>query len=430
MGKIGLIIGREYTSRVKKKSFILMTLLGPLLMGGFLSAAIYFGMQDDTMNKVLVADPGGLFKDGFKDSEKIKFKVEARDIPFEELKQKRYEDYNLLLQIPEQPLQIKNALLFYRDQPSSRVENYITNQLNGAIELLKVENAKIDKKIYNYIKSTYVQVSLVDIDKTSEKKSPYLSTLGFFFAIFIYMFIFLYGAQVMRGVIEEKTSRVVEVIVSSVTPFQLMMGKIIGIALVGLTQFIAWIGLMFGIFFIMQSYIFGDIYDPAMQAASNIPGTVDMAANSDLFNLLFQINYPVVISVFIFYFLGGYLLYASLFAAVGSAVDSEADTQQFMLPISVPLVFAYIISAMGIENPEGSAQVWCSFIPFTSPVCMMVRVVTGDVQIWQVIVSMLILVITFIFTTWFAGKIYRTGILMYGKKASYKELWKWMRYKG
>ena len=161
------------------------------------------------------------------------------------------------------------------------------------------------------------------------------------------------------------------------------------------------------------------------------PGGPTNIGDNDLFSLLFeQINYPAVISIFIFYFLAGYLLYASLFAAVGSAVDSETDTQQFMLPISVPLIFAYIISVMGIENPEGPAQVWSSFIPFTSPVSMMVRVVSGTVPFWQVAVSMALLVITFIFTTWVASKIYRTGILMYGKKATYKEMWKWMRYKG
>lgn len=429
MGKIRLIIAREYLTRVKKKSFIIMTLLGPLLMGGFLTGAILIGMQDDSVNNVLVSDPGGLFNGRMKSSEKIKFIFEKREIPFEEFRKEQYKNYNLLLQIPIDPLKSKNAVMFYREKPSSRTENYITLQLNGVIEQLKVEDANIDKEIYNLIKSTFVQINLVDIEETDKAVNPLLPTLGFFFALFIYLFIFLYGAQVMRGVIEEKTSRVVEVIVSSVKPFQLMTGKIIGIALVGLTQFIMWSGMMFIIFQLMQHYVFADAYANDNPAAG-LTG-VAMADQNSLFDLLFhQVNYPVILTIFLFYFLGGYLLYASLFAAVGSAVDSETDTQQFMLPISIPLVFAYIIAASGIENPESPAMVWSSMIPFTSPVAMMVRVVTGTVPVWQVVVSIVLLIGTFIFTTWIAAKIYRTGILMYGKKATYKELWKWMWYKG
>jgi ABC-2 type transport system permease protein len=407
-----------------------MTILGPVLIGGFLSAAIWLGMKDDMVNHVLVSDVGGLFKDKFEKSEKIDFKYEHREVPVTEFRKKEWDDYNLLLLIPSDPLKTRNVVLYYKNKPSSRVESYIANQVNRSIEKLKVEDAKIDMNIYELIKDTNIQLNMVDVEKIDETKSPLLSVLGFFLAIFIYLFIFLYGAQVMRGVIEEKTSRVVEVIVSSVKPFQLMMGKIIGIALVGLTQFLVWIGLMFIIFFVIQNVMFADQYDPAIQAAQGVAPMAHMANNSELFTLLFhQINYPVVIGCFIFYFLGGYLLYASLFAAVGAVVDSEADSQQFMLPISVPLVFAYIISAMGIDNPEGSAQVWSSFVPFTSPVSMMVRVATGTVPFWQVAVSMTLLVGTFFFTVWLGAKLYRTGILMYGKKPTYRELWKWLRYK-
>lgn len=430
MSKIGLIIGREYITRVRKKSFIVMTILGPVLIGGFLTAAIWLGMKDDMVNHVMVSDTGGLFKDAFEKTDKIDFTYEKGEIPVIEFRKKEYDKYNLLLLIPSDPLKSQNVVLYYKSKPSSRVESYIANQMNRAIEKLKVEDAKIDMNIYELIKDTNVQLSMVDVEKIDETKSPLLSLLGFFLAIFIYLFIFLYGAQVMRGVIEEKTSRVVEVIISSVKPFQLMMGKIVGIALVGLTQFLIWIGLMFIIFMVMQNFMFADQYDAAVQAADGVAPVANMANNSALFTLLFhQINYPVVIGCFIFYFLGGYLLYASLFAAVGSVVDSEADSQQFMMPISIPLIFAYIISAMGIENPEGSAQVWSSFVPFTSPVSMMVRVATGTVPAWQVIVSMVLLVGTFFFTVWLGAKLYRTGILMYGKKPTYRELWKWLRYK-
>lgn len=429
MSKIGLIIAREYTTRVRKKTFILMTVLGPLLMGVFLWGAVWLGKKDDKVNKVLVSDPLGLFKGYMESNPHVKFDFEKRNIDDKEFLSKKYEDHNLFLQIPEDPIKNKVVRLVYRSKPGSSVEAYIHTELNNAVERLRVEDAKIDPKLYEEIKSVKVLIKAVDIKDLKNEKSPYLSVLGFFCSIIIYLFIFLYGAQVMRGVIEEKTSRVVEVIVSSVSTFQLMMGKIIGIALVGLTQFLVWIGLMFVILTLMKNSMV-DQYDAATMTAQNVQAQVTVQ-NGDLFSLIFeQINYGAILSIFLFYFIAGYLLYASLFAAVGSAVDNETDTQQFMLPISVPLIFAYIISVMGIDNPEGPAQVWCSFIPFTSPVSMMVRVVTGTVPGWQVAISMVLLIGTFIFTTWVAGKIYRTGILMYGKKASYREMWKWMRYKG
>ncbi len=244
----------------------------------------------------------------------------------------------------------------------------------------------------------------------------------------------------MRGVIEEKTNHIVEIIISSVKPFQLMMGKIIGIALVGLTQFLLWLILSGVLIFAAQSFIINEKYDASKlmqqqmtsklmkENATQIP--LDASVN-DVSDLLLRINFPLMISMFVFYFLGGYLLYASLFAAVGAAVDNETDTQQFMAPITIPLVFGFIVAEFAIQNPEGSAAFWFSIIPLTSPVVMMVRIASGiDAgDIWQIYLSMIILVATFIFTTWVAGKIYRTGILMYGKKASYKELWKWLFYK-
>lgn len=421
MSKIGLIITREYTTRVRKKTFIIMTILGPLLMGGFLWGAVWLGKQEDTVTKVLVADETGLLGDRMTSSGSVKFKVEKKYMTIEDFKKGPYQEYNLFLQIFKNAPTTKTAKLFFRKNPSITTQSYISTQMNNAFELYRVEQANIDVQLYAQIKSSYIPIDLVDIEDTKNKKSQYAGVLGFMFSLLIYLFIFLYGAQVMRGVIEEKTSRVVEVIVSSVSTFQLMMGKIIGIALVGLTQFLIWVGMMFVIFSFMKNSLF-DQY--ANVAGQNV-------GNNDLFDFIFhQVNYPGLIAIFIFYFLAGYLLYASLFAAVGSAVDSETDTQQFMLPVSVPLIFAYVISVMGIENPEGSAQVWSSFIPFTSPVSMMVRVVTGTVPGWHVAISMALLVVTFIFTTWVAAKIYRTGILMYGKKASYKEMLKWMRYKG
>ncbi|HRE95783.1 MAG TPA: ABC transporter permease, partial [Flavobacteriales bacterium] len=272
------------------------------------------------------------------------------------------------------------------------------------------------------------------------KTKHYAAVVGYVFALLIYMFIFLYGVQVMRGVIEEKTNRIVEIIISSVKPFELMLGKIIGIAMVGLTQFILWVLLTGLILILAQSLFFPDFYDAANQAnftqVANGISPEQAAINfesNEIYDLIFiRINWALMLFMFLFYFIGGYLMYSALFAAIGAAVDSESDTQQFMMPITIPLVFGFIVAQMAIENPESNAVFWSSMIPFTSPVVMMVRVAMGfePGTIWQLYLSMALLVAGFITCTWIAGKIYRTGILMYGKKVSYKELFKWMFYKG
>jgi ABC-2 type transport system permease protein len=263
--------------------------------------------------------------------------------------------------------------------------------------------------------------------------------------LLIYFFIFLYGAQVMRGVIEEKTSRIVEVIISSVKPFELMMGKIIGIALVGLTQFLLWMVLTFSMVGLAGKVMAEKNYNPEQleqsfqSSGAGMPGgmgqpfggaTVKPPSTADAFaGLSESINLPLMLGCFLFYFLGGYLLYGALFAAIGSAVDSEADTQQFMLPITIPMILAITMSQVILTNPESSMAFWFSIIPLTSPIIMMVRLPFG-VPTFDLVLSMVLLIVSFIGATWISGKIYRTGILMYGKKNSYKELWKWLFYKG
>jgi ABC-2 type transport system permease protein len=271
-----------------------------------------------------------------------------------------------------------------------------------------------------------------------ERSSVELNTgLGFAGGMLIYVFIFLFGAQVMRGVMEEKINRVVEVIISSVRPFQLMMGKIIGVALVGLTQFLLWIILILVISSIGMKMLSGDKYNTAKINAveqtfkSNAPDAgqekIAKVDKAELSAMLSTINIPVMVGMFVFYFLGGYLLYGALFAAIGGAVDSETDTQQFMLPISLPLILGIIISQQVVINPTGPIAFWFSIFPLTSPIVMMARIPFG-VPYTDLILSILCLIGGFIFTTWFAAKIYRTGILMYGKKITYKEIAKWLKY--
>jgi ABC-2 type transport system permease protein len=247
----------------------------------------------------------------------------------------------------------------------------------------------------------------------------------------------------MRGVIEEKTSRIVEVIISSVKPFQLMLGKIIGVALVGLTQFILWVILTAGIVAGVQAYMMKDgqysqeqMVHPSQMSAQMLQETVSndntpKLDSNEVMALLERINFPYMLGMFLFFFLGGYLLYSAMFAAIGAAVDSESDTQQFMMPVTLPLIFAFIVAQFSMQNPEGAAATWFSIIPFTSPVVMMVRIasVPFDALKWDLIASMVLLILGFLGTTWFAAKIYRTGILMYGKKVNYKELWKWLFYR-
>jgi len=267
--------------------------------------------------------------------------------------------------------------------------------------------------------------------------------IGYAGGFLIYMFIFLFGAQVMRGVIEEKTNRIVEVIVSSVKPFQLMMGKILGIACVGLAQFILWVILTFGIVSAgmavmspklapkLQEQV--QVTDIMQTGVDNAEAKVDLKEeiSDDMIKSVMRsirsVNYVVIIGVFIFFFIGGYLLYGSLFAAIGAAVDNETETQQFMAPITIPLVLGLIVLMSTVKDPDGTVAFWFSIIPFTSPVVMMARIPAG-VPYWEVALSMSLLVLTFIGSTWLAGKIYRTGILMYGKKITYKELWKWLKY--
>ncbi len=350
-------------------------------------------------------------------------------------------DYYALLFIPKNILASEKVQLFSNKQPGIDVKMQIINTLTDNIEKIKLLKKNIDVDV---LKSVKTDIKLDTIkwtdDGQTEKTSTEITTvLSMISGLLIYFFIFLYGAQVMRGVIEEKTSRIIEVIISSVKPFKLMMGKILGIALVGLTQFVLWIILTFALVNISQSIFMPEPEYIQQEQAQSILSTEqttqqDVGKNlniqevKDMLSVAKAIDWIVILGSFLFYFIGGYLLYASLFAAVGSAVDSEADTHQFMMPITIPLILSIVMIQSILTNPDGQIAFWGSIIPLTSPVIMMARIPFG-VPYWQVILSMAILIITFLLTTKLASKIYRTGILMYGKKVNYRELWKWLWYK-
>ncbi len=441
MNKVLLILKREYLTRVKKKSFIVMTILGPILLAALFIVPVYIAEMEGSNKVVGVIDETNIFWHGFKNTDNIQFLKLDTDI---ETAKKDIENNDLyaVLYIPKTELSVpQSAKLYSTGQPNIVVKGYIKGVMRKEVEALKLQASGVDPDILKSIK-TSINLLTIKINKAGEEKqsSTELSmAIGFIGGFIIYIFIFMYGALVMRGVIEEKVNRIVEVIVSSVKPFQLMMGKIVGVALVGLTQFALWV-----IFTLIIVSGFLSVYSTdiskfkqsqlQMQTESIVP-MEDMSQDSNVnesviavFESIQSINFPVMIGSFLFFFLGGYLLYASLFAAIGAAVDSETDTQQFMLPVTIPLILSLVLAQVIITNPDGPVAFWLSIIPLTSPIIMMIRIPFG-VPFIDLFLSFTLLILGFISSTWIAAKIYRTGILIYGKKVNYRELWKWLKYK-
>lgn len=434
MHKILLIIKREYITRVRKKSFIIMTILGPLLFAAFLLVPIWLATLEGEEKIIEVLDESGLFEGKFTQSGNIKYEYINSEL--EEAKDRVPEnDKYGLLYIPQLDLAQPNGIMFFAEgNPSFDVVLSLEKTLKTEIEDIKLAKSGINKATLEAIQ-TNVAINTINLSDTGEKESSsgVSSAVGYAGALLIYFFVFLYGAQIMRGVLEEKTSRIVEVIISSVKPFQLMMGKIIGIAAVGLTQFLLWVLFTFGITIAITA-VFGIESSQAEQMQQSMPGVPGGDASqaekiNEVMGALSTIDFTTIILCFVFYFLGGYLLYGAMFAAVGSAVDSDADSQQFMFPISMPLILSIMVLWVVIKDPGGPWAFWMSMIPLTSPVVMMMRIPFG-VPLWQLILSMTLLVSGFIFTCWLAGRVYRIGILMHGTKVNYKILGKWLFMKG
>ncbi|MBN2682277.1 MAG: ABC transporter permease [Bacteroidales bacterium] len=566
MSKISLIINREYFSRIKKKSFIIMTIIGPLLLAAlfivpiwlqkiagedskliavidqqnmFNSSALNHNANSktdsiftlmDLSRQVLPFDEkysedsvAGIFEalnyfiakiddfEVFFNPEKVtgvldqlKIKVldtYSKNIPADSLKKLFSEQYieaydiiaencikrdkffvnmipdsrfykfvflrdvnkdtllaelktgeskyDAVLEIPETfyNKNFSGVQMYSKDEIHTGLQNYVRLSMEKEVERMILISEKVDIEVLNKARKNFtVGFSVMQDDGFSESQAELKQMIGFIAGFLIYIFIFMYGVQVMRGVIEEKTSRIVEIIVSSVKPYQLMMGKIVGIAMVGLTQFLLWVLLTFAIISGLKSYlsepaVISDQQIAQQEQLMNTPGVngVNMDQSMqmptaeqsilDQIESLSDIVFGYVILLFIFFFVFGYLLYASLFAAVGSAVDAETDTQQFMMPITIPIILSIISIPVIVQNPDGPVAFWLSIIPFTSPIAMMARI-PYEIPVSEIILSMSLLLITFLFVAWLSARIYRTGILMYGKKVSYKELWKWLKYKG
>jgi len=436
MNKIILIIKREYLSRVRKKSFIVMTLLGPILMAGLMMTPLLMDSSDSEAREIWVCDESNLFQTQFEDVNDTHFEFINQNI--EEVKRGFNEsDAFALVHIPKVDTAsidiLESSVKVYAHKPMSfSNQRLISKNIESVVESIKLKEEGLTRELIDRTRSD-VELNTIILGESGVEKSGSteiamgLSMAGGFL---IYIFIFLYGAMVMRGVMEEKTSRIVEIIISSVKPFQLMMGKIIGVAMVGFTQFALWIILTFVISTVATTML----VDPTdINIAELAQGTELVAQELQnesgltiVLNQLEQMNISFILMMFLFYFIGGYLMYGSLFAAVGAAVDSETDTQQFMMPITIPLIFSFIALQTILENPDSPLAFWCSIIPFTSPIVMMGRL-PFDPPMWEIALSMVLLIIGFIFTSWIAGRIYRVGILMHGQKVSYKILWKWIK---
>ncbi len=430
MNKIGLIISREYITRVRKKSFIIMSLLGPLLIIGFVWLTTFLTKNDKENYEILVVDESHLFDSILRNSQRYHLQWAPKDKSYQEIQQifKNDDQLDLLVYLPVNLIKTNSmtAKCLYKDIPSTQLQKHLTNIINEAIELYRVSYNNIDITTYRSIK-TRINLDVVDIENNANKNIQRKAFVGIAFSIFIYIFIFMYSVQVMRGVIEEKSNRIVEIIISSVSTFQLMMAKIIGVGLVGITQFFIWALVTFIMSLTVIPQFIPDQYNPKIQIDSNNLNN----SNEILQFIIYDIEWSFLIFFFVLFFLGGYLLYSGLMAAIGAAVDEEVDTQQFLLPLTIPMIFAISMVSKVIDNPSSSISFWLSEIPFTSPIIMIIRIAMGigdsSVELWEIILSLFLLVFTFIVTTWFSSKVYSKGILSYGKKISYSEIFKWLK---
>jgi ABC-2 type transport system permease protein len=449
MNKSLLILKREYLTRVKKKSFIITTLLIPIFMAALTVLPTWLAMMDDKEERTIaVYDPTSLILNQLESNEFTKFHYIPQQ-EFQELsKNFKSGKYYAVLYIPENILTTNRAEMISDKQVTFDIKNLVTNRIENILETeksKKVINESGMPDLEQKLAATKTNISLDTIklgEKGEAKKSSteIAMVIGYIAGFLIYMFVFIYGTMVMRGVMEEKSNRIVEVIISSVKPFQLLFGKIVGIGLVGLTQIAIWLILGTAITTGVSTFIGHGSTEAVTQAQSIMQspaaGQIAAAAASpaqknitlEIIEMIGNLNLPLIAFSLFFYFIGGFILYASLQGAIGSAVDSDEDAQQMMLPVMMPLIFSIIILFAVAKNPEGPLAFWASIIPFTSPVIMMVRIPFG-VPAWQLILSMVLLIGTILGCIWMAGKIYRTGILMYGKKVNLKEIVKWLFYK-
>ncbi len=437
MNHLPLIIKREYITKVRNKSFIIMTILSPIIMIALIAVVAYLSQLNNNKERTIsILDESGMISSVFSNTEFITYNI-LEDISLEEAKNlvKEKEEYGLLhiasgIDINE----VAKTIKFYsEDTPSLTIISSLESKLEKKITDLKLQKVGVD---IEKIKASKTNIDIAQESYKGEKTSKIDNIVKLAFGsvagYLLFMFIIIYGNMIMRSVIEEKTSRIIEIIISSVKPIQLMMGKIIGTSLAGITQFVIWL-ILGSILMVIVSSIFGinmtEMQTPQQEMMQQAMNSQDMQMQvQQMMAAIYNLPLANMIIAFVLFFIGGYLLYSSLYAAIGAAVDNETDTQQFMMPILMPLILAVYVGIFTvIEDPHGTVSTVFSFIPLTSPVVMLMRIPFG-VPLWQQLISLGLLIGTFMFTVWFAAKIYRVGILMYGKKPSYKDIYKWLKY--
>lgn len=445
MSKLGLIIKREYLAKVRNKSFVVMTFLSPILMVGMIVLIAYLTKINDSETHIVsVLNESSYFHGDFLPGESVSF-IEFKDVDLQQAKDSTVSlAYDGLLHIPasaDLESASQAAFLYTKDNPVSAVLNRLEDIFEDRLRKNRLRSLGVSNEEFSTVEKRYeLQTATFDGERNLKGVNELKAFIGGGFGYLIMMFIIIYGGFVMRSVIEEKTSRIIEVIISSVKPFQLMLGKIIGNSLAGVTQFAIWIFSASILLFIALLLLDIDMAslgsNPVMQGTNMGPMPTIPDADSDIqkyANELFKIPWLLLLFSFVVYFVLGYLIYSSIYAAIGAAVDNETDTQQFIFPIVLPLMLAIYVGFFSVfSNPHGPIAVGFSLFPLTSPIVMLMRlpggIGEGGVPIWQLLLSILLLLLTFLAIVWLAAKIYRVGILMYGKKPTYKELYKWLKY--
>ncbi|KZE76618.1 ABC transporter permease [Myroides marinus] len=437
MSVLSLIIKREFIAKVRNKSFIVMTFVSPILFVVLTAFIAYLSSMKGDVKKIAIHDESGLFVKQFESNEAFDYQdLSAVDLNIlkEGVKEEKYEGILFIPKSEDVNDYQKNVTYISNDSPSLSFVSKVELLLEDKITHINLEKSGIDLAVIDRAKAN-VNLSLVKADGEATVKglNEIKIIIGGLFGYFIMMFIIIYGNMVMRSVIEEKTNRIIEIIISSVKPFQLMMGKIVGTSMAGLLQFIIW-GVVGAVLLTIASSVLGINAMPGAGAAEAVQATGGMISNEvmiDVQNYVSEILSLPLISLFVYFiifFIGGYFLYSSLYAAIGAAVDNETDTQQFLLPILLPLMLGVYIGFFTVmKDPHGTVATVFSMIPFTSPIVMLMRIPFG-VPLWEVLLSITILFSTFIVVVWIAAKIYRIGVLMYGKRPSWKELYKWLKY--
>ena len=434
MNHLPLIIKREYLAKVKNKSFILMTFLSPLFIVALLSLIAYLtSVNNEKVRTISVLDESGILSEAFISSDQILYEsLNGMDLEDAKTTSNSNKAYGLL-HVPDLALEdVSEKIKFYsKESPSLSLISSLESKIEKRIGELKLKKMGVDLSKISASK-TYVNINQEDFEgvKTSKAGSFLKLIFGAAAGYLLFMFIIIYGNLIMRSVIEEKSSRIIEVIISSVKPIQLMLVKIFGTSLAGITQFAIWV-ILIAILSFAASNFFGIDLSANPQQEMMTAAVSDVNANSELQALIAELHsLPLInlIVAFVLFFVGGYLLYSSLYAAIGAAVDNETDTQQFLMPVVILLVVGFYVGFFtALEDPHGTISVVFSYIPFTSPIVMLIRIPFG-VPIWEQILSLSVLIFSFLVTVWIAAKIYRVGILMHGKKPSYKDLIKWLKY--